>query len=375
MFSASDQHWMQRALELAAHGLYTTDPNPRVGCVLVKDNAVIGEGWHVKAGEPHAEVHALRQAGAHAAGATAYVSLEPCSHFGRTPPCCDALVAAQVGRVVVAMQDPNPLVAGTGIGRLRDAAIQVDVGCLEQQAQALNPGFSKRMRIGLPFVRVKMAMSSDGRTAMPSGESKWITGEAARLDVQRLRARSSAIVTGVTTVLTDDPALTVRQVEGISYPSHVEVRQPMRVIMDSALRTPASAAIFKQPGRTVVATASRQGPQREALSQAGADIWVHADLSSATPRVDTGALMMKLASVGCNEVLVESGPTLAGEIIGRGFADELVVYMAPKLLGSDARPAFWLPGLQKMSEAIEMTLVDLQKMGDDVRLTYVFRYT
>ncbi|HET8705837.1 MAG TPA: bifunctional diaminohydroxyphosphoribosylaminopyrimidine deaminase/5-amino-6-(5-phosphoribosylamino)uracil reductase RibD [Pseudomonadales bacterium] len=370
MFSSVDMEWMRRALQLAEHGLYTTDPNPRVGCVLVKNGAVVGEGWHEKAGEPHAEVHALRQAGEQATGATAYVTLEPCSHFGRTPPCCDALIQAAVARVVVAMQDPNPVVSGNGIGRLREAGIPVDVGCLEAEARALNPGFIKRMSLGLPYVRVKMAMSADGRTAMASGESKWITGAEARLDVQRLRARSSAIVTGIATVLTDDPALTVRQREAIGYPSHGELRQPWRVVLDSAMRMPATAALLSQPGKTVLVAAAKNDAQRQALTAAGAEVWVHADLSGDKPKIDIGALMMKLASVGCNEVLVETGPTLAGEIIGRGFADELVTYVAPKLLGSDARPAFWLPGMTRMAEAIEMHLVDLAKIGDDVRLTY-----
>lgn len=370
MFSSQDIHWMQRALHLAERGVFTTDPNPRVGCVLVKDDAVVGEGWHEKAGEPHAEVHALRQAGEKARGATAYVSLEPCSHFGRTPPCCDALVAAGVARVVVAMQDPNPLVAGNGIGRLREACIAVDVGCLEHAAKNLNPGFIKRMSLGLPFVRVKMAMSADGRTAMASGESKWITGSEARLDVQRLRARSSAIVTGIATVLTDDPSLTVREAEAIGYPSESEVRQPLRVILDSQFRIPLSAAILSQPGKTVLVTASKNEAKRVALTQAGVEVWVHADLSSATPSVDLGALLMKLASVGCNEVLVEAGPTLAGQVIGRGFADEVVTYVAPKLLGSDARPAFLLPGMVSMSDAIAMSLINVEQVGADVRLTY-----
>lgn len=370
MFSLADIEFMKRALQLAERGMFTTDPNPRVGCVVVQNGEIVGEGWHEKAGEPHAEVHALRDAGEKAKAATAYVSLEPCSHFGRTPPCCDALAAAGVNRVVVAMQDPNPLVSGKGIGRLRNAGIQVDVGCLDAEARALNSGFTKRMSIGLPFVRVKMAISADGRTAMASGESKWITGAEARLDVQRWRARSSAIVTSISTVLTDDPALTVRTESGLDYPFQHQVRQPLRVLLDSRFRVAENASIFAQPGKTVVVTASKNEAFRSKLQIKGVDVWVHADLSNETPKIDIGALMMKLATVGCNEVLVEAGPTLAGAMIALGFADELVLYLAPKLLGSDARPAFLMQGLIKMSDAVNMKLTDVRQIGTDVRMIF-----
>lgn len=247
-----DSGYMQRALTLAERGLYTTDPNPRVGCLIVRDGKVVGEGWHLRAGEPHAERHALTMAGDAARGATCYVTLEPCSHTGRTGPCADALIAAGIIRVVAAMQDPNPLVAGQGLAKLRAAGISVECGLLEEQARALNPGFIKRMQTGLPLVRIKLAMSLDGRTAMASGESKWITGAAARRQVQRLRARSSAIVTGIGTVLADDPALTVRVEDGLANDYPGAVRQPLRVVLDRKLRLPLDAKLLSEDGDVLV---------------------------------------------------------------------------------------------------------------------------
>ena len=260
-WNPADRQWMSRALTLAARGLYTTEPNPRVGCVLVKGEQVVGEGWHVQAGEGHAEVNALAQAGEQARGATAYVTLEPCSHTGKTPPCADALIKAGVSRVVAAMQDPNPLVAGQGLQRLTDAGIRVECGLLEAQARELNPGFIKRMQQGLPWVRVKLAMSLDGRTAMASGESKWITGPAARADVQRLRARSGAVISGADSVLLDDSALTVRASE-LGLPadeaSAAVQRQPLRVLIDSLRRVPLDQRFFRETGPTLVISTSAE---------------------------------------------------------------------------------------------------------------------
>ncbi len=329
-----DQHYMARAIRLAARGVYTTHPNPNVGCVLVNDGAVVGEGWHRQAGGPHAEVFALQQAGERARGATVYVTLEPCSHHGRTPPCVGALVAAGVGRVMVAMQDPNPRVAGRGMQGLRDAGIAVQAGLLEDQARALNPGFISRMQRGRPWVRVKLAASLDGRTAMASGESKWISGAAARQDVQRLRARSSAILTGIGTVLADDPALNVRldvqQLCGVE-----PLRQPLRVVLDPELDMPAQAQMLSLPGQTLIFT-SVSDPRRYAgLQQNGAEI---ALVAGARGQLDLSAVLEQLAAREINEVLLECGPTLAGAFLQAGLVDELIVYLAPHLMG-DSRPA------------------------------------
>lgn len=357
--SAVDQAYMARALELARQGLYSTHPNPRVGCVIVKDGLVIGEGWHVRAGEPHAEVHALRQAGDNARGATAYVTLEPCSHFGRTPPCADALVKAGVARVVAAMQDPNPQVAGSGLRRLAEAGIAVSSGVLEAQARELNVGFIKRMETGLPFVRVKLAMSLDGRTAMASGESQWITGPAARRAVQRLRARSSAVLSGADTVLLDDARLTVRAAElGLDAPQTAlaAARQPLRVLVDGRLRVPPEAAFYQAGPTLTVSCAERAGftaATRELLVLPGAD--GHVEL----PR-----LLAELGRRGVNEVLVEAGPRLAGAFARQGLVDEYQVFLAPKLLGSSARPLLELP-LEKMAEARELRILDIRAVGED----------
>lgn len=356
-FTAHDHAYMARALELAVRGLYTTDPNPRVGCVLVRDGRVLGEGWHRRAGEPHAEVHAL-QAAAEARGATAYVTLEPCSHHGRTPPCAEALVAAGVARVVVAMEDPNPRVAGAGLRRLQQAGIETASGLLSDQAEALNPGFTKRMRQGLPYLRVKLASSLDGRTAMRSGESKWITSDAARRDVHRLRARSSAIVTGIGTVLADDPRLTVRDVaagEGLL--------APLRVVLDRSLRTPPGAQVLA--GGALLFHGAADPGRAEALRQSGAELQA---VPEAEPGLDLLEVLRELGAREINEVLIEAGPTLAGACLQQGLADELVLYLAPHLMGHEGRPLLSLPGLERMDQRLPLERADVRQVGEDLRI-------
>jgi diaminohydroxyphosphoribosylaminopyrimidine deaminase/5-amino-6-(5-phosphoribosylamino)uracil reductase len=357
---ADDLRYMARAIQLARRGLYTTDPNPRVGCVLVKDGEIVGEGWHVRAGGPHAEVHALRAAGERARGATAYVSLEPCSHHGRTPPCSEALIEAGVARVVAAMEDPNPRVAGEGLARLRAAGIETLTGILQAQAQALNPGFIRRMRGGLPYVRVKMAMSLDGRTAMASCESRWITGEDARADVHHWRARSSAIVTGIGTVLADDPAMDARLPEG------VDVEQPLRVVLDPQLRIPPRSRLLSQPGRTLVLTGVDDPERIAPLTAAGAEVTV---LAGDGGRLDLSLVLALLAQQGINEVLVEAGPTLCGAMLQSGLVDEFIVYLAPVLLGDAARGLVTLPGLERLRDRIELEIEDIRAVGRDWRIT------
>lgn len=352
-----DYRHMARALMLARRGLYGADPNPRVGCVLVREGQVIGEGWHERAGEPHAEVNALEAAGDRARGATAYVTLEPCCHHGRTPPCTDALLNAGIIRMVAAMPDPNPQVAGRGLTQLREAGVAVECGLLEAEARALNPGFIQRMTQGRPFVRLKLAMSLDGRTALASGESQWLTDEAARQDVQRLRARSSAILTGIGTVLADDPGLNVRLLEAS--------RQPLRVILDTELRTPPAARTLQLPGSTLIFTAATDTAVQAPLQAAGAEIAV-------IPRREWGlslpAIMTELARRECNEIHVECGPTLAGALLQAELVDELVVYMAPLLLGDKARGLFQLPELTRMSQRIELEILEARAVGRDWRL-------
>ena len=356
-FSAADHEFMAQALRLAERGLYTTDPNPRVGCVIVKNGRVVGEGWHVRAGEPHAEIHALQAAGDQAQGATAYVTLEPCCHHGRTPPCSEALIEAKLARVVIAMQDPHARVDGGGIRRLREAGIAVDSGLLQTQAAALNPGFIKRMQRGRPFVRCKLGMSLDGRTAMASGESKWITSAAARDDVQRLRARSSAMLTGVGTVLADDPSMTVR-LEGIE-------RQPLRVVVDTHLSMPSTAKMLSLPGRTLVMTCSDDEAAKIRLQQAGAEVKLMPYCSNS---VSIEAVLDILAEMEINEVLLETGATLSGSMLQQGFIDELIIYMAPVLMGDSARGLFHLPGLEKMADKIQLEFTDVRAVGKDWRI-------
>ncbi len=352
-----DAHWMRQALELAQGGCYTAAPNPLVGCVLVRDGMRVGAGYHLRTGEPHAEVNALAEAGTRARGATAYVTLEPCAHHGRTPPCTEALIGAGVGRVVAAMQDPNPLVAGRGLARLREAGLAVQCGLLAPEAAALNPGFIKRMATGRPYVRVKMAQSLDGRSALADGESRWITGLAARADVQHWRARSQAIVTGIGTVLADDPQLTVRLPQVTA--------QPLRVVLDSALGLPPTARLLAEPGTTLVATRSEDAAASAALVAVGAQVLV---LPAGGDGIDLGAVLDELGRRGCNEVLVEAGPRLAGAFVAAGLVDELIIYIAPHLLGNMARPVFELPGVARMDERLDLTVLDVLSFGPDIRL-------
>jgi diaminohydroxyphosphoribosylaminopyrimidine deaminase/5-amino-6-(5-phosphoribosylamino)uracil reductase len=370
-FTGEDHRFMAHAMRLAERGMYTTDPNPRVGCVLVRDGRQVGEGWHRKAGEPHAERLALAQAGADARGATAYVTLEPCAHHGRTPPCADALIAAGVTRVIAAMRDPNPLVAGKGLAKLNEAGVETRVGLLEADATALNPGFLQRMRHGRPYLRCKLAMSLDGRTAMGSGESQWITGEEARRDVQLLRARSSAILTGVGTVLADDPSLNVRlMAQGLAgVERDDDLRQPLRVVLDTRLRTGPRARMLRLPGDTLIICGDGAPVETEyELRGAGADV---ARLPQLGGRLDLAKVMGLLADRGINELLVETGPTLAGNLLQAGLVDELVVYVAPHLMGHAARGLVCLPGLERMDQRIELALRAVRQVGRDLRLCYV----
>jgi diaminohydroxyphosphoribosylaminopyrimidine deaminase/5-amino-6-(5-phosphoribosylamino)uracil reductase len=363
--SVLDAFYMARALELARKGVYSTHPNPRVGCVIVRDGEVVGEGWHVRAGEPHAEVHALHQAGDKAKGATAYVTLEPCSHHGRTPPCADALVNAGVGRVVAAMQDPNPDVAGRGLLRLMSAGIAVQSGVLEGEARAINKGFLKRMEHGLPYVRVKLAMSLDGRTAMASGESQWITGPEARSAVQRLRAESSVVLTGADTVLADDARLTVRPDElglNAELTALAVGRPPLRVLVDGRLRVPLDAPFF-QAGNALVATCAAASARGRYQDQ-GHELLA---LPSSGGHVDLRKLLVELAGRGVNDVLVEAGPKLAGAFTRLGLVDEFQIFVAGKLMGSSARPLLDLP-LAQMSEALELKIVEMRAVGNDWRV-------
>lgn len=363
-----DEMYMARALKLAQRGRFTTHPNPNVGCVIVKDGEIVGEGFHYRAGEPHAEVHALRMAGEKARGATAYVTLEPCSHHGRTPPCCDALIAAGVTRVVAAMQDPNPQVAGRGLYRLQQEGIDVSHGLMMGEAEALNKGFLKRMRTGFPYIQLKMGASLDGRTAMASGESQWITSPQARHDVQRLRAQSHAILTSSATVLADDPALTVRWEEldadiRARYPQE-NLRQPLRIVIDSHNRVTPEHRIVQQAGETLFAR-----------TQADDRSWPESVRTLIVPEhnghLDLVLLMMQLGKQQVNSIWVEAGPTLAGALLQAGLVDELIVYIAPKLLGSDARGLCVLPGLEKLADAPHFKFNEIRQVGPDLCLHLV----
>ncbi len=348
---------MARALRLAERGLFTTTPNPRVGCVLVKDGAIVGEGWHARAGEPHAEVHALRAAGDKARGATAYVSLEPCSHHGRTPPCANALIDAGVARVVAAMTDPNPQVAGQGVQLLTLAGLRAEVGLMETEARELNIGFVSRMTRHRPWLRLKTASSLDGKTALANGVSQWITGPAARADVQRWRARACAILTGVGTVRADDPQMNVRDLD--------IGRQPLRVIVDSHLNTPPGARILG-PGTLVVGCVD--DPARQATLQAtGAEVVVMPP--GPDGRVDLPLLLAELARRGCNEVHAEAGATLNGALLHAGLVDEWIAYLAPMAMGNPARGLFNIPELTEMAGCPRFKPRDLRQLGDDIRLT------
>jgi len=352
-----DEFWMAHALRLAEQGLYSTSPNPRVGCVLVANGEMVGSGWHRRAGEPHAEVYALREAGEKARGATVYVTLEPCSHQGKTPPCADALIEAGVSRVVIAVQDPNPQVAGQGIANLKTAGITVESGLMETSARELNSGFFSRMSRGFPLVRSKIAMSLDGRTALSNGSSKWITGEAARKDVQHWRARSCAVMTGIGTLLADDARLDVREIR--------TERQPLRVVVDSSLRISLSSRIFAG-GNVLVYSAVQDAKKIEALGNAGAKVCV---LPNDNGQVDLPAMLHDLAKRGTNEILLEAGSTLNGAMMKTGLIDELVLYIAPQLLGDMARGMAQLGELTNLDQRINLKWQDMRQVGSDMRIT------
>lgn len=374
-----DRRCMARALEFADYGRFSADPNPRVGCVIVRDGRQVGAGLHWKAGEPHAEINALQAAGEAARGATAYVTLEPCSHYGRTPPCTEALIRAGIARVVIAMRDPNPRVCGGGAEALEKAGIEVDSGVLEAEARALNPGFVQRMEWGRPWVRVKLAASLDGRTAMASGESQWITGESARRDVQLWRARAGAIVTGSGTVVSDDPRLTVRMTPSelaarAGFPDdprfhELRVRQPLRVILDARLRTPPASQIL-DGGQVWVLTGPGvvDSPGADALRGRGAEVRaVPLAEASAEGGLDLSAVLAALARAEVNELHVEAGSGLAGALAREGWVDEWLIYQAPVLMGSSARPLVEWP-LARMAERAELEIVETRWLGDTLRL-------
>lgn len=355
MFTPDDHHHMAYALELAARGLYTTTPNPRVGCVIVKDGRVVGEGWHEKAGAAHAETIALEHARKQAAGATLYVTLEPCAHHGRTPPCVDALLKAKPARVVAAMQDPNPQTAGKGFEQLRAAGITVDVGLMEAEARELNIGFVSRMTRGTPWVRMKVAASIDGRTALANGQSQWITGADARGDGHAWRARACAVLTGVGTVKDDDPQLNVREVQ--------TTRQPLRVVVDSRMQTPLTAKILG-PG-TIIAAAGADVPRSVALRAKGAEVVV---LPNHEGKVELPALLQELARRGCNELHVEAGHKLNGSLLDEGLVDELLIYFAPCILGDTAQGMFHLPPLDSLAGRRKLKITEVAHIGDDLRI-------
>lgn len=358
-WSETDCLGMARALQLARRGLYTTHPNPRVGCVLMKAGSIIAEGWHRKTGDAHAEIHALQNAGNEARGADCYLTLEPCAHEGRTPPCTRALIAAGIRRVVAAAIDPNPRVSGQGIAALEQAGMETQTGLMEEVARALNPGFEMRMRHGRPYVRVKLAMSLDGRTALAGGQSRWITGDSARRDVHYLRAQSSAIMTGIGTVCADDPRLTVRDVD-------TGGRQPLRVVIDPELKTPRTARMLKEPGQTLIFTLNADDARQAGLSGATVSI-----VNLAVPDRDAmlrPALEYLAEREEINEIMVEAGSVLNGALLQAGLVDEVVIYMAPCLLGPDARSLFNLPLLEDLNQRLEFRIEDLRMVGHDLRI-------
>ncbi len=355
-----DSQFLSRAIQLANLGLYTTQPNPRVGCVITLNNQIVGEGYHQQTGGPHAEIYALQQAADKAKGATAYVSLEPCSHQGKTPPCADALIAGGVSRVVCAMQDPNPLVAGEGLKKLQQAGLETFSGLMQSEAEALNPGFIKRMKTGLPYVRVKLAMSLDGRTAMASGESQWITGEHARADVQKLRARSSVVLTGSDTVMHDDPSMNVR-ITKAELDLQVDVHQPIRAIIDSQLKVPITRKIFTQTGQTLVFS----------LKQAKHAI----TLGGKQGKLDLREVLRYLAKQHqANEIHVEAGSALCGALLEQQLVDEIIIYMAPHIMGDSARGLFHLPALQQMSARVDLEIKEIRPIGKDWKITAIPKY-
>ncbi|MGQ0622255.1 MAG: bifunctional diaminohydroxyphosphoribosylaminopyrimidine deaminase/5-amino-6-(5-phosphoribosylamino)uracil reductase RibD [Panacagrimonas sp.] len=379
MSESASAHFMARALRLAERGRTTTFPNPRVGCVVVRNGEVVGEGWHQRAGEPHAEVHALRAAGEQARGAELFVNLEPCSHFGRTPPCADALIGAGVRRVWTAMPDPNPQVSGQGIARLRAAGIDVEVGLLHATARELNRGFVSRMERGRPYLTLKLAASLDGRTAMASGESKWITSEAARADAHRLRAEAGAVLTSSATVLADDPELTVRTGEAVE-------RQPDRIVLDCRTRVPAGARVWRPDGArrwsvvgggaggcaSLIHPTARSRVGKRSASTSPAREPTRLEIAShPAGLLHLPAVLAELARCEINSVLVECGPTLAGALLRESLVDELVVYLAPSLLGSEARGLAGIPGLERLAERIELRFTEVRAIGPDLRITAV----
>ena len=349
---------MAKAIALARNGIYTTDPNPHVGCVLVKNGSIIAEGWTQRTGLANAEVDALAKA-QDTQGATAYVTLEPCSHYGRTAPCCDALIAAGISRAVIAMSDPNPLVSGRGLQKMRAAGIEVVTGVLEQEAQQLNRGFFKRMQLGLPWITSKLAASMDGRTAMASGESQWITSPQSRQDVHRFRAKSSAIVTGINTILTDDPQLNARV--------DFDLVHPVKVVLDSGLRTPLEAKILKSPGETWIITGSDDKVKQQRLLDAGCKVW---QVDTYEDRLNLPQVFKLLAEKEINTVLIEAGATLNGALLSANLVDEWLIYMAPCVLGDEGRGLFHLPGLEKMADKKQLNLINVRQLGPDLRLTF-----
>ncbi len=362
MFSPSDYIHMAHALRLAERGLYSTSPNPRVGCVLVHNNQTVASGWHEKAGCPHAEIIALNQAGQGARHATAYITLEPCSHYGRTPPCANALIEAGIARVVMAMQDPNPLVSGCGRAMLEQAGIKVQAGLLHDEAQALNRGFVSRMTRRRPWVRLKIASSLDGRIALNNGASQWITGNAARLDGHRWRARSCAIMTGIGTVKADNPQLTVRDLD--------VVRQPTKIVVDSKLDISCDARLL-QEGNTVIFTANLEKSDKKAvLEERGVRIFVEPNENA---KVDVHKMFSRLADLEMNEVLVEAGGELGGVLVEAGLVDELIFYFSPQLLGDCAQPMLRLPELTKLHNSKKLTIKDVRMIGKDFRILTGFQ--
>ncbi len=355
-FDAADSRFMARALQLAWRGRYTAHPNPRVGCVLVKKGKIVGEGWHRKTGEAHAETNALAEAGKSAKGATVYVTLEPCSHHGKTPPCSDALIAAGVADMVVAMQDPFPKVAGSGVQALQKAGIAVRCGLMATEAEKLNEGFISRVNRGRPFLRLKIAASLDGRTAMSDGQSHWITGSEARADVQRLRAASGAVMTGVGTVMADDPSMTVRD-------TTLTDLQPLRVILDSRLRMPLSACMLTLPGQTAIFCID--DGRRLAMEKAGAT--VH-KCAASDGRVNLVEVLRELGKRQINDVLVEAGQHLTGALLAAGLVDELVIYQAPHIMGSETRGMFVTPDWLKLEQRLDLDIIDVRKFGRDTRI-------
>ena len=363
-FSDIDCAHMARALQLAARGLYSAHPNPMVGCVIANNERIVGEGWHARAGEPHAEINALAAAGKSADGATAYVTLEPCAHHGKTPPCAAALLQAGISKVIAAMQDPFAQVAGRGLEMLRAAGVTTEVGLMQTAAESLNAGFIARVTCNRPMVRVKVAASIDGATAMKSGESQWITGPEARNDVQRLRARSGAIMTGIGTVLADDPSLNVRLKE-----LETGGLQPLRVVLDSHLRMPLSAGMLALPGETLVCCTGKQDHSR--LKDAGAEVRSYAADETV---VDVGEVLLDLAQRGVNDVLVEAGPGVTGYLLQKELVDELVIYQAPHIMGSETRGMFQTPSWLALADRKRLEISDVRRIGGDTRITARVQY-